>query len=255
MANQPWYSEEIGFFGPYYLKTYTDARILSGEQTQQEVDFLEDVLGLQKGAKILDLACGHGRHAIELARRGYKVVGQDLNSFFLEKAKESAREAGMQVQWVQGDMRQIPFEGEFDAVVNMFTAFGYLETDEEDEKVFHQVAKALKPGGKFVLDVMSREWIMRNYQPKDWQEFSDGAVELYDRSFDFATSRGHERRLYIRPDGSREEHNIILRLYTLQELIAMCQRAGLRFKEAYGTFTKEPYGPDTKRCILIAEKS
>lgn len=110
MVNQPWYSEQEGFFGPHYLSTYTDAGYLSEERTQQEVDFLVDVLGLQKGARILDLACGHGRHAVEFARRGYNVVGQDLNSFFLEKAEEAAKEAGVQVQWVQGDMREVSFE-------------------------------------------------------------------------------------------------------------------------------------------------
>jgi SAM-dependent methyltransferase len=255
MTNHPWYNEKAGFFGEHYLKTYTDAGILTEERTQQEVDFLEAVMGLEKGARILDLACGHGRHAVELARRGYKVVGQDLNSFFLEKAKEAAKGARVQVQWIQGDMREILFEREFDAIVNLFTAFGYLETDEEDEKVLRQVAKALKLGGKFVLDVMNREWVMRNYQARDWQEFPDDSVELYDRSFDFATSRSHERRLYIHPDGSKEDHNVVLRYYTLQEVVAMCQRSGLRFREAYGTFAKEPYSLNTQRCIVVAEKS
>jgi hypothetical protein len=95
---------------------------------------------------------------------------------------------------------------------------------------------------------------MRNYQSSDWRKFSDGALELHDRFFDFTTSRNHDHSFYIRSDGSREEYGVVLRYYTLQELIAMCQRAGLQFKKAYGTFAQEPYGLNTQRCILVAEK-
>ena len=84
MASVPWYTEEAGFFGPGYLREYAD--LTTPQRTAAEIDFLEHVLGLERGAAILDLACGHGRHAIELARRGYTVTGQDINDFFLQEA-------------------------------------------------------------------------------------------------------------------------------------------------------------------------
>ena len=95
---------------------------------------------------MLDLACGWGRIAVPLAQRGYRVTGIDLSETFVTMARESARAAGLDIDFRQGDMREIPFVGEFDAVIMMWTAFGVLESDEEDEKVLHAVARALRPG-------------------------------------------------------------------------------------------------------------
>jgi len=126
----PWYTEEGGFFSSDYFEEYVDD--LTPERTKTEVDFLEKELKLKKGMNILDLACGHGRHAIELAKRGYLMTGQDINASFLKNAKQSAKKAGVEVNWIKSDIRQIPFEDEFDVVLNLFTSFGYLENDEED---------------------------------------------------------------------------------------------------------------------------
>lgn len=250
--NIPWYSEKAGFFGKYYLETYSD--MLTDEATREEVSFLEKISNLKKGMRILDLACGHGRHSTELARRGYEVAGQDLNSFFLQKAQKAAEKARVNIQWIKSDMRDIPFENEFDGVVNLFTAFGYLENEQEDQKVLSQVAKALKKGGKFVLDVINRERLMRVYQSRDWKELSDGSIDIYERSYDFSTGYNTERRIRIWENGKKEERVLTLRLYTLIELIAVCKNVGLRFKKVYGNFNGEPLGFDSKRCIIIAEK-
>lgn len=149
--HQPWYAEDSGLWGETYLYEYQD--ILTPERTCADVDFLERELHLEKSMKVLDLCCGHGRHTIELAKRGYQMTGLDLNTFFLDNAKHDAEAAGATINWIKSDMREVPFEGEFDVVVNLFTAFGYLESDDEDQKVLHQVTKALKPGGQFTLDV------------------------------------------------------------------------------------------------------
>ena len=130
MASASWYTEEGGFFGPGYLREYAD--LLPPERTTAEIDFLEQVVPLERGAKILVLACGHGRHAIELARRGYAMTGQDLNAFFLQEAARAATRVGVQVRWVQRNMRDIPVADEFAVVLNLFSSFGYLESDAED---------------------------------------------------------------------------------------------------------------------------
>ena len=95
-SDTPWFGEEAGFFGPGYLVAYED--ILPVERTQQEAAFLEKALALQPGAKILDMPCGHGRHAVALAKRGYSVTGVDLNNFFLQKAKEAAENEGVSLK-------------------------------------------------------------------------------------------------------------------------------------------------------------
>lgn len=234
------------------MEEYAD--ILTPEQTNAEVDFLEKILHLERGIKILDLACGHGRHTVELARRGYAMTGQDINAFFLKEAAKSAKRSGVQVRWVKSDMRRIPFVEEFDVVVNLYTAFGYLESDEEDQRVIHAVSKALRPAGTFVLDVINRERVIRRFREKDWKELADGSFAFYEGTFDFMSGRTYERRLRIWKDGKREEAPTVVRMYTLRELIGLCNAAGLRFKEAHGGYHGEAPGLDSPRCILIAEK-
>lgn len=249
----PWYSEEAGFFGPNYLKEY--GADLTHERTLAEIDFLEETLAIKKGAKILDCPCGHGRHSIELARRGYEVTGQDLNGFFLEEAKKAAKHAGVSVRWVKHDMREVPFESEFDFALNLFTAFGYLESDEEDQKALDQVTKALKPGGRFVLDVINRDRIVRTYRAKDWQQLSDGSMIISEKQFDHTTGRNNEKRTWIWPNGKRETFSLFVRMYTVVELVAMFGKAGLTLKETYGSYTGDPLTFDSSRYILVAEKN
>tara|TARA_Y100000031_G_C8193371_1_gene372494 strand:- start:273 stop:1049 length:777 start_codon:yes stop_codon:yes gene_type:complete len=249
----PWYVKDGGFFGADYFEEYAD--ILTLERTKAEVDFIEKELNLKKGVKILDLACGHGRHTIELAKRGYLMTGQDINSFFLNNAKRSAKKAGVNIRWIKGDMRQISFENEFDVVINLFTAFGYLESDEDDQKVLHQVSRALRPGGRFMIDFINRERIMRIYNKKDWLKFADETVVIIERNFDLVTGRNHERRTKIYKNGKKEVFNTSIRMYTLTELIGMCKKAGLQFVSVYGDYNREVPTIDSKRYIFITKKS
>ncbi len=248
----PWYADSDGLFGPGYLDEYQG--MLTPDRTAADANFIEQELKLGRGAKVLDLACGHGRHAIELARRGYDVTGQDLNAFFLDKARQDAKQAGVAVRWVQSDMREIPFESEFDAVINMFTAFGYLESDEEDQKVVQQVSRSLKPGGRFLLDVINRERIMRVFNPQEGKVLPDGSLAVTERRFDFATSRNHERRVRIWPNGRKKEVTLSLRMHSLHELISMCHTAGLEHVASFGGNDSSPIGFDSQRCMVIARK-
>ncbi len=252
ISKVPWYSEEAGFFGPGYLKEYADT--LPQERTFKEVDFLEKILTLQKGMKILDCPCGHGRHSVELARRGYNVTGQDLNGFFLEEAKRAAVSAGVSVHWNKGDMRKIPLENEFDIALNLFTSLGYLESDDEDQKVLDAIAKTMKQGGKFVLDVINRDRVVQNYISNYWMKHSDGSILLTEAKFDHVTGRNNERRTRIDVDGNREDFLLPLRMYTVVELVKMLCKAGLILKETYGNYNGESLTFDSNRFILVAEK-
>jgi len=113
----PWYQR---FFNEDYFRIYGPR--LSPDRTAGEVDGIVELLGLPAGAKILDLCCGHRRHAIPLAERGYQMTGLDLSEVFLRHAREAAEARGVEVRWVRSDMRDVPFEAEFDAVLNLFTA-------------------------------------------------------------------------------------------------------------------------------------
>jgi SAM-dependent methyltransferase len=249
VSEQPWYVE---FFGEDYLRM--SAPILTPERTKEEVALIVERLGLPPGSAILDLCCGHGRHSIPLAQQGYQVTGLDLSQVFLDKARADAEKAGVNVRWVHSDMRQIPFEAEFDAVINIFTAFGYLESQREDQKVLHQIRKALKPGGLFLMETVNRDAVMRNFMPYDVSRHEDGLIVLEERRFNLLTSRMEVNVTLIEPDGSRREYNYSLRFYTLTELAQMLGAAGLWLEECYGGLDGSDFTLNSRRMVLLARK-
>lgn len=248
-TNTPWYKT---FFGEDYLHIYEP--VLTPDRTRREVDGIVNLLALPEGSSILDLCCGHGRHAIPLAQRGYQVTGQDLSDVFLREAEKEAQAQGVLVHWVHGDMRNIPFENEFDAVINIFTAFGYLEDQGEDQKVLQQVGKALKPGGLFLLETIHREGLMRHYAPQMISYYPEGLIELEERSFDLLTSRSEVQIMMIYPDGQRKEYGFTHRVYTLTELVQMLAVAGLQMKAFFGTWDRSELTIDSFRLILLSQK-
>jgi cyclopropane fatty-acyl-phospholipid synthase-like methyltransferase len=129
-----------GFFDEEMCKTLFTDRIL--EHAKKECDFIEDVLDIPKGSKILDVGCGIGRHAVELAKRGYKPTGLDYSSTFLKKGKIYAKKEGVDIKFIERDMRSLPFKEEFDAVINMCTSFGYFEEEKDHLEVLRGIAHA-----------------------------------------------------------------------------------------------------------------
>lgn len=224
------------------------------EKTAWQVEGLVHLADLPTGARILDLACGWGRVALPLAQRGFQVTGLDLSEAFLTRARRDAREAGLDIDFRRGDMREIPFAGEFHAVIMMWSAFGVLESDEEDQKVLRAVARALRPGGRFLLDQTSREWVIRHFEAHPWWEREDGALVLHERELILLDSRNYVRMTVVAPDGSRRRHSLVSRLYTLTELVEMMRRAGLAFRAVWGDFDGSPYTLDSRRTIVLAEK-
>ena len=246
----PWYVE---FFQGDYLSIYGDS--FTEARAQTESDCVERVLALKPGEQVLDLACGQGRHAVLLAKKGLRVTGLDLQPKYLKLAEESAAAAGVPIETVHSDMRVIPFPNQFDAVINMFTAFGYLESDAEEQKVLQAVAGALKPGGRFLLDLLNREWVVDNYIQNEWRKTPNGTLILEHRVFDLAAGRINVAYTVIAPDGRRHEsmgHNA--RLYTLTEISRMLVKAGLRVTDVHGGYQGETYSIQTRRMIVVAHK-
>ena len=159
-----WYQT---FFDEHWLTISSQTH--SPEKSAAEVAFLVEELGLQSGQIVLDLPCGHGRHSIEFARRGLRVVGVDLNEEPLEQAYWAAREAGVKVDLRRVDMREIEFREEFDAVFNLWTSFGYFENEAEDRLVLDRAFRALRPGGAFVLETVNLYAVLRRFEPRSWQ--------------------------------------------------------------------------------------
>ncbi len=245
-----WYADP-GLHSDDYFLVFPPAIL---EQTARQVDGLVGLLELPTGARLLDLACGWGRIAVPLAQRGCRVTGLDLSDDFLARARAAAQAAGVDVDFRRGDMREIPFAGEFDAVVMMWSAFGVLESEEEDQKVLHAVARTLRPGGRFFLDQASREWVIRHFQSRDWAEREGGVLVLQDRELNLLESRNYVGMTIIEPDGSRRDYEHTFRFYTLTELVEMLSRAGLAFRAAWGDFDGSPYALHSRHMIALAEK-
>ena len=249
MTETPWYHE---FFGQRYLDSYLP--LLTSERTIQEVDSIERILAMPPSSKILDLCCGHGRQLIELASRGYQMTGLDLDPLFLGIAKEEAERRGLQVRLEHRDMRDIPFSEEFEALTNMFTSFGYLEDDEEDQKVLNRIVKALKSGGLFLMEIMSRDILVRIFESRGWYKTETGVYVLDERSFDFLAGRNNVRQVTIYPDGTKREAYHSWRAYTLTELAKMLERAGLKVAATYGGMDGSLYTLESHRLVILARK-
>ncbi len=244
-----WYKD---YFGAAWLGLATQQ--FAPERTLAQVDFIVAAADPPPGGAILDLCCGHGRHSLELARRGYRVVGLDLSVPSLNLARKSAADAGLAIEFIQGDMRGISYRVEFDLVINIFTAFGYLESQAEDLKVLEAVARALKPGGRFLLDTINHAWLMRHFERRGWVPLDDGTLLLEEREFDLRAGRNNVVWTFLYPDGRRHTQCHSLRVYTLVEFEAMLTAAGLTLKQVWGSFVGEPYGLETNRMILLAER-
>jgi SAM-dependent methyltransferase len=243
-----WYE---GFFGHEWL----DYVALPSDpaQTIREVDFMVEALGLEPGSRILDLACGRGRHAVELARRGFGVTGVDLSAPSLELAREAAAAAGVDVELVESDMREIGFDAEFDGVINVFSSFGYFERQDDDERVLAGVARALRPGGRFLLDTLNPLELVRRFREREWREFDDGTVFLQQRAYDQLTGRIDAIWTFIRSDGSRSEIRHSMRVYTPAELVTLLRATGLVVERTWGDFAGAELGAGP-RVILLSRR-
>jgi SAM-dependent methyltransferase len=246
-----WY---VDFFGNDYLDIYR--HIFTDERAAIEVSFAERILHLSPGARVLDLCSGQGRHSVPLAQHGYQVTALDLSPAYLQLALAAAKANNVKLETVSADMRRIPFAGRFDAIINMYSSFGYLESETDDAQVLESVAKALKPGGRFFLDMLNREWAVANYIQNDWHSGGDGTLYVERRELDLATSRMHVSFTIVGANGGRREsvgHNI--RLYSLTEMKGMLAKVGFDEIAYYGGFDGEVYSIDTRRMIICASKS
>lgn len=138
-----------------------------------DVEGVIELTGIAPPARVLDLACAPGRHALELARRGFRVTGVDLSTYLLNEARRRAREAGLTVEFIEQDMRDFRRSGEFACALNLFTSFGFFQDPADDRRVVENVFHALEDGGAFVLDTVGKEILSRIFRMRDWRELDE----------------------------------------------------------------------------------
>ena len=242
----------VAFFDDDYLRIYR--ALIRPETTAAEVEFIAGALAPPPGGEVLDLACGYGRHAIGLARRGFRVTGVDFHAGYLATAAGDAAAAGVTVRWTRADMRELPFERAFDAAYSYFTSFGYF-SDAENERVLAGVARALRPGGRFLLDVLNRDHVLTHPQQRAWNQVGDGSLLMEETTLDLCRSVVRNRQIHITPQtGAQITKESTLRAYTCAELAALCARHGLAAREAWGGPDRSEYTTESRRLILLVER-
>jgi SAM-dependent methyltransferase len=246
---RPWWEEMFDDDFLRSIKRPTDRQVIV------EAGFIDDRLGLQKGAVILDLACGDGRHAIELTRRGYKVVGFDLSLAMLARASEEAEAAQQKLNFLHGDMREMAYESQFDGIYNWGMSFGYFE-EEKNFAIVQKLHRALRPGGVLLLDVCNRDYIAPRQPNMMWFE-GEGCICMDETNLDFITSRLKVKRTVMLEDGRTRELDYSIRLYGLNELGKLLHEAGFKVLEVSGQVATPGvfFGSEAPRCIILAERS
>lgn len=246
MAKTPkqWFED---FFGSDYLIRYLHP------ETEAQVEAIDKILHVRKAGRILDVACGAGRHSIGLAKRGYRVTGYDLSTALLAEARKAARVAGVKPTFVHGDMRRLGYTSAFDAAISMFTSFGYFDRPEDDRQVLRGIVRALRPRGKFLMELFNREGLVSTLPNQSWQARDDGSVVLEDASFDLLRGRFETRQILIDRKGTRD-FTASVRAYTLAELKEMLDSTGLFVHRVLGGLDLSPYSARSRRMVLYAVK-
>ncbi len=240
---------EETFNAEEYLYFYWD--LLTQERLKKEIDFLVKYAELDRPLEILDLACGHGRHANALAQLGHKVTGIDITDGFLKVAKEEAKQLNLDVKYIHQDMREIDCDHSFERVFVLFTAIGYFD-DDQNETVFRNIFKALKPNGILCFDSHNRDTFMTYYLPSSVVE-RDGNFMVDQRTFDSLTGHCVTKRTVIYKQSTKSfQHSV--RFYNPTEIIKLFKQIGFSSVEFYENWEGKPLGQESKRMIVIAKK-
>jgi len=239
--------EEV--FDEDYLYFYED--LIGDEVSDRQAELIWRLLELEPGMEVLDLACGHGRIGNRLAERGARVTGLDATPMFLDRAREDAARRGVEVEYVEGDMRELPWESRFDRVVNWFTAFGYFDDDDENRRVLRSAHGALRPGGRLLIENNNLAGLLPLWQRAIVVERGDDLA--IDRSvFDPVTGRATTDRVLVR-DGRHRRFTFSVRMFVAVELRQWLIEAGFSSVDSYDA-EGEPLTASGRRMITIARR-
>jgi SAM-dependent methyltransferase len=247
-AETPWYDQDDFWetIGPLIFTSKIT------EAAPQDVEHAIAMLKLEPGARICDLCCGIGRHSLELARRGFQVTSVDRTAHYLDQAKAKADAAGLDIEFVHKDARDFHRPDSFDAVINLYTSFGYFAEPRENIAVLENIFASLKSGGKLLMELMGKEVLARIFQARDWRE-ENGIILLEERkvgkNWEFA-----ENRWILFKNGKKCEHTFNLKLYSAVELCEMLSRCGFRDMETFGGLDGSPYDQNANRLTVLGHK-
>jgi cyclopropane fatty-acyl-phospholipid synthase-like methyltransferase len=228
-------------------------RAVPAEQTQAEAHLLEKMLEPAPGARLLDVPCGNGRHSVILAARGYRTTGVDIAKEFIREAQGRAAASDLRAEFLQGDMRHLPWQSEFDGAFCLGNSFGYLEHAGTVE-FLSALCRTLKPGARFVLETgVAAESILPKLQERGWMQLGD-ILFLSARRYEAAESRLYIQYTFVR-GAEQETREASQQVYTAAELRRLLEEAGLRTLALYSSLDQQPYQIGSPRLLLVAKKA
>ncbi len=244
------------FTHPDYLGIYNE--MTGPPRTKIELAFCETAMKWKNRAAILDAPCGAGRHAAPLAHKGHDVTGLDLSGYLLKEAKLNALKGFWkrnQPRFIQGLLQAMPFaDNTFNHAVNLFSSYGYLDTEDENFKVMTEYARVLKPGGKLLIDVMNRHFIAPRLNEIFESVHDNGLYVKEERAIINDGRRMHNAITVTDAKGDTRCYLYRPWLYNGAELSAHATHAGLVVDSVYGDFNGRPYQKTSERAILVAVK-
>jgi len=243
MDTKEWYKS---WFGNDYLTVYAHR---GDREARTVINLILNHVCLERRNRILDLCCGQGRHALYLADLGYQVFGVDLSRPLLEVAKFRQTKS-QPAYFIQADMRYLPFRKSFDLLLNLFTSFGYFETDRENQEVFNQFNQALKPGGNFVFDYFNKSHVIRHLVPYHKEQIEDAQVEQ-ER---FIEGSRVKKIITLSRNGKRSIFHESVKMYGPEELLLMLKNANLEVSQIFGGYNGEVFDKTSQRFIAIGQR-
>lgn len=237
------------------------------KNTEKEIEGLLKIFqkyNVPENGAILDLACGIGRHSVPLAKKGYNVTGVDFSPTYISNAKEYANEYKVteSVDFVEGDMRNVEgllrqYTDCYDVVLNLFTSMGYWD-EETDRQIFTQAYNLTKQGGIFIIQTANRDFLVKNFQARDWTSWEGGLVMFAERRLNLENSRMYNVWKYFDQIDDDLKHlstfEVDHRVYSLHELKRQVEDSGWSYESCYGGLDMEDFSIDTFNMILIAKK-
>lgn len=235
------------FASDYYLKVYEHRDEV---EAYELVNLIQRTIDLSTKVKVLDICCGCGRHSLELAKRGYNVTGFDLSNFLILRAKERAatlNERGIKVQFLVKDMRRFNFHARYDLAINVFSSFGYFESDKENFSLFHNTFYSLRRKGFFVFDFLNSIYLRKNLIPQTIS-YVDGLKMIQKR-------RIEDGFVFKDIIIGREKFFERIKLYSYRELIKALSHHGFKIIKIFGNYYGERFSEEnSERMIIFAMK-
>lgn len=245
-----WFEE--WFDHPLYLKVYHHRDAEEADRCVRTILALTGIDPARLPApSVLDVACGAGRHAHAFARAGLSVTANDLSPFLLDQAKKQAAAEGIDLEFSRQDMRTIRFERRFDLVAQLFSSFGYFDTDQEDREVIASVAALLQPGGWYVLDLINPAQLKHNFKPRT--ERNAGTLSIIEER---ALSESHVTKRITLREESGKEHSFSesVRLYSLDDAVALLESGGFQIERVVGDYDGGPFDAATSPRMMLLSR-